>query len=136
MPWNTLPKHRLLDTAPTTYCALLSVSSPDYFLVTKYKKNSAGLQRPNLFHQRAQNVPAWSSPEETVSPCPTSGLLGSYIWPLQGCRSLSLITAGYLCMHALEKEMATHSSSLAWRIPGTEKPGGVPSMRSHRVGED
>ena len=36
-------------------------------------------------------------------------------------------------MHALEKEMATHSSILAWRIPGTEEPGGLPSMGSHRV---
>ena len=35
--------------------------------------------------------------------------------------------------HALEKEMATHSSVLARRIPGTEEPGGLPSMRSHRV---
>ena len=35
--------------------------------------------------------------------------------------------------HALEKEMATHSSVLAWRIPGTEEPGGLPSMGSHRV---
>ena len=38
--------------------------------------------------------------------------------------------------HALEKEMATHSSILAWRIPGTEEPGGLPSMGSHRVGHD
>ena len=38
--------------------------------------------------------------------------------------------------HALEKEMATHSSVLAWRIPGTGKPGGLPSMQSHRVGHD
>ena len=38
--------------------------------------------------------------------------------------------------HALEKEMATHSSVLAWRIPGTEQPGGLPSMGSHRVGHD
>ena len=38
--------------------------------------------------------------------------------------------------HALEKEMATHSSVLAWRIPGTEKPGGLPSMGSQRVGYD
>ena len=35
--------------------------------------------------------------------------------------------------HALEKQMATHSSVLAWRIPGTEVPGGLPSMESHRV---
>ena len=38
--------------------------------------------------------------------------------------------------HALEKEMATHSSVLAWRIPGTEEPGGLPSMGSHRAGHD
>ena len=38
--------------------------------------------------------------------------------------------------HALEKAMATHSSVLAWRIPGTGEPGGLPSMRSHRVGHD
>ena len=45
--------------------------------------------------------------------------------------SLSLLTF----MH-LEKEMATHSSVLAWRIPGTGEPGGLPSMGSHRVGQD
>ena len=38
--------------------------------------------------------------------------------------------------HALEKEMATHSNVLAWRIPGTEEPGRLPSMGSHRVGHD
>ena len=38
--------------------------------------------------------------------------------------------------HALEKEMATHSSVLAWRIPVTGEPGGLPSMGSHRVGHD
>ena len=38
--------------------------------------------------------------------------------------------------YALEKKMATHSSIFAWRIPGTEEPGGLPSMGSHRVGHD
>ena len=38
--------------------------------------------------------------------------------------------------HALEKEMATHSSVLAWRIPGTGEPGGMPSMGLHRVGHN
>ena len=38
--------------------------------------------------------------------------------------------------HALEKAMATHSSVLVWRIPGSGKPGGLPSMGSHRVGHD
>ena len=39
-------------------------------------------------------------------------------------------------LHALEKEMATHSSVLAWRIPETAEPSGLPSMGSHRVGHD
>ena len=38
--------------------------------------------------------------------------------------------------HALEKEMATHSSVLAWRIPGMREPGGLPSKGSHRVRHD
>ena len=37
---------------------------------------------------------------------------------------------------ALEQEIATHSSVFAWRIPGTGKPGGLPSVGSHRVGHD
>ena len=39
-------------------------------------------------------------------------------------------------LHALEKEMATHSCVLAWKIPGTGEPGGLPSMGSYRVGHD
>ena len=39
-------------------------------------------------------------------------------------------------LHALEKEMATDFSVLAWRIPGMGEPGGPPSMRSHRYGHD
>jgi len=39
-------------------------------------------------------------------------------------------------LHALEKEMATHSSVLAWRIPGMGETGGLPFMRSHRVGHN
>ena len=38
--------------------------------------------------------------------------------------------------HVLEKEMATHSSVLAWKIPGMEEPGGPPSVGSHRVGHN
>ena len=40
------------------------------------------------------------------------------------------------CAQIWEKEMTTHSSVLAWRIPGTEEPGGLPSMGLHRVGHD
>ena len=49
---------------------------------------------------------------------------------------LSLPLSLDLWNHALEKEMATHSSVLALRISGTREPGGLPSMGSHRVGHD
>ena len=56
-----------------------------------------------------------------------------------GCRSWGRYKSDMterLHFHALEKEMATHSSVLAWRTPGTEEPGGLQSMGSHRVGHD
>ena len=50
---------------------------------------------------------------------------------------IGLSNFAFTChFHALEKEMATHSSVLAWRIPGMGEPGGLPSMGSHRVGHD
>ena len=51
----------------------------------------------------------------------------------EGRKRLSNFTFHF---HALEKERATHSSVLAWRIPGTGEPGGLPSMGSHRVRHD
>ena len=51
--------------------------------------------------------------------------------PMQEMRVLSLSQED-----PLEKEMATHSSVLTWRIPGTGELGGLPSMGSHRVGHD
>ena len=55
-------------------------------------------------------------------------------WSPWGCEESD--TTERLHFHALEKEMATHSSVLAWRIPGMGHPGGLPSMGSHRVGHD
>ena len=57
---------------------------------------------------------------------------------LQSMGSIESDTIERLHFHfpALEKEMATHSSVLAWRIPGTAEPGGLPPMGSHRVGHD
>ena len=52
-----------------------------------------------------------------------------------GATSLSLFTFTFH-FHVLEEEMATCSSVLAWRVPGTGEPGGLPSMGSHRVGHD
>ena len=51
----------------------------------------------------------------------------------EGRTGLSAFTFTFY-FHELEKEMATHSSVLAWRIPGTGEPDGLPSMGSHRVG--
>ena len=57
-------------------------------------------------------------------------------YPEQAMNLLAVIFQHSITFHALEKEMATHSSVLAWRIPGTEEPGGLPSMGSQRVGHD
>ena len=55
-----------------------------------------------------------------------------------GWRSLVAAVHGVATFHfhALEKEMATHSTVLAWRIPGMGEPGGLPSVGSHRAGHD
>ena len=53
----------------------------------------------------------------------------------EGRTRLSNLTSTFH-FHALEKEMAPHSSTPAWRIPGTGEPGGLPSMGSHRVGHN
>ena len=55
---------------------------------------------------------------------------------LQPMGSLESDMTERLHFHALEKEMATHSSVLAWRIPGTGEAGGLPSVGSHRVEHD
>ena len=62
-------------------------------------------------------------------------LVGCSLWGRSESARLSDFTFTFH-FHALEKEMATHSSILAWRIPGTGGPGGLPSMGSHRVGHD
>ena len=71
------------------------------------------------------------------------GLSVSVVSTGSGCPSV--VSSGDRCdgpvtltfhFHALEKEMAAHSSVLAWRIPGTGEPAGLPSMGSQRVGHD
>ena len=59
-------------------------------------------------------------------------LVGCSPWVTKSHTRLSDFTFTFH-FHALEKEMSTHSSVLAWRIPGTGEPGGLPSMGSHRV---
>ena len=62
-------------------------------------------------------------------------LVGCSPWGRQSRTRLSELTFTFH-FHALEKAMATHSSVLAWRIPGRGKPGGLPSLGSQRVGHD
>ena len=62
-----------------------------------------------------------------------SSLVGCSPWVAESWIRLSDFTFTFH-FHALEKEMATHSSVPAWRIPGTGEPGGLLSMGSHRVG--
>ena len=59
-------------------------------------------------------------------------LVGCNPWVAKSRTRLNNFTLTFH-FHALEKEMATHSSVLAWRIPGTGEPGGPPSLGSHRV---
>ena len=72
--------------------------------------------------------------------CPENPMDGGAWWAaVHGvARSLTRLIdfALFFHLHALEKEMATHSSTLAWRIPGTEESVELPSMGSHRVGHD
>ena len=68
------------------------------------------------------------SPGESQGP---GSLVGCRLWGLE-----ELDMTERLHFHALEKEMAAYSSVLAWRIPGTREPGGLPPMGSHRVRHD
>ena len=104
-------------------------------------ESSASSQRPIFLSCCSSNLKTVS---KSVSPRqwhPTPVLLPgkSHGWrSLVGCSPwgrLSDFTFAFH-FHALEKEMATHSSVLAWRIPGTGEASGLPSLGSHRVGHD
>ena len=88
-------------------------------------------------------ITSWETDGETVEIVADLILGGSKITAVkkserevsQSCPTLSDFPFTFH-FHALEKEMATHSSVLAWRIPGTVEPGGLLSMGSHRVGHN
>ena len=92
----------------------------------------------------AQLCPTLCDPEDNGTPLqysclenPTDG--GSWWATVHGVAKSQTQLGDFIFtfhFHALEKEMATHSSVLAWRIPGTGEPGGLPPMGSHRVGHD
>ena len=84
-------------------------------------------------------TPNQLKPEKAMAPTPvllpreSHGFWWAVVHGVAKCRTrLSDFTFTFH-FHALEKEMATHSSVLAWRVPGTGEPGGLPSMGSHRV---
>ena len=104
------------------------------------------------FSSAIHSVICWGTPLQSISPevrrphfCPGSIFakwpwLSHSFWSLSLCRSrkggpTEVFESEYE-LHALEKEMATHSSVVAWRIPGTAEPDGLPSMGLHRVGHD
>ena len=71
---------------------------------------------------------------DTIEQLSWASLVAQMVKRLPEMRETQVETQGW--EDALEKEMATHSSVLAWRIPGMGEPGGLPSMGSHRVGHD
>ena len=62
--------------------------------------------------------------------------VGRLAWPDFKIYNKVIVLYEYNYMIVIEKAMATHSSTLAWRIPGTGEPGGLPSIGLHRVGHD
>ena len=66
--------------------------------------------------------------------CSPASLVAQMVKRLPAVQETWVLSLGW--EDPLEKEMATHSSVLAWSIPGTGEPGGLPSMGSHRVGHD
>ena len=88
---------------------------------------------PSISSRKGNGIPLQHS-------CPENPMDGGAWWAAvhgvaQSRTRLNNFTFNFH-LHALEKEMATHSSVLAWRIPGTEELGGLPSMGLHRVGHD
>ena len=97
----------------------------DYMLQILYV--GSGVYRRRQWHPTPVLLPGKSHGRRS--------LVGCSPWVAKSQTWLSDFTFTFH-FHAMEKEMATHSSALAWRIPGTGEPGGLPSMGSHRVGHD
>ena len=109
---------------------ILTNSLMQYAVINKECQDFRDRQNIKLFagwHPSPGLLPGKSHGQRSLVGC-SPGVAKSRTW-------LSDFTFTFY-FQALEKEMATHSSVLAWRIPGTGEPGGLPSMGSHRVGYD
>ena len=117
---------------------LLPLSSTAEFLVESHE---AGIKVLYAKTQHAQVLIYWRSNGNPLQYSCLENLMDGGAWKaavhgvVEGRTRLSDFAFTFH-FHALEKEMATHSSVLAWRIPGTGEPGGLPSMGSHRVRHD
>ena len=119
----------------SNFCKLLTCA---YFNSVVFK--GEGL---NLFPRRHLAISRDSFGEGNGTPLQNSCLENPMMEEPRGLQSMVSLSRTWLSnftftfhFHALEEEMATHSSVLAWRIPGTREPGGLPSMGSHRVRHD
>ena len=118
-----------------------TISTIIYYLISA--RHHSKYWRHNSAHIRIQ-TPKLREWEKVMAPhsysCLENPMDGGAWWAaLHGVARSRTRLSGFsftFHFHALEKEMATHSSVLAWRIPETGEPGGLPPMGSHRVGHD
>ena len=130
LPPHFLEKHSFLFTF---FCFDLKVLDK-----TGRRKLQLELELEHLKRQTLVTSKMIFFMELVLSPGKSHGqrsLVGCSPWGLEDWTRLSDFTFTFH-FHVLEKEMATHSSVLAWRIPGTGEPGGLPSLGSHRVRHD
>ena len=99
-------------------------------------RTSACLQLNGAFRRVLGTRRRQWHPTPVLLPGKSHGQRSLVGWSPWGHEELDTTERLHFHFHALEKEMATHSSVLAWRIPGTGQPGGLSSMGSHRVGHD
>ena len=117
--WNLAGNRRMVDAYYKQLCTIWYIKSIWYKVIPIFREdNGTPLQYSCL--ENPMDGGAWWAAVHGVAGSWTQ--LSHFIFTFQ--------------FHALEKEMATHSSILAWRIPGTGEPGGLPSMGSHRVEHD
>jgi len=115
---------------------LVTGSTPQTRSFLYYFPSRLGLRKTNDVHLKSIVLGLLNS---LVSPLGSQGRMTAAWWQVGTGGRGKVERYSFICtwvQKLLEKEMATHSSTLAWRISGTEEPGGLPSMGSHRVGHD